>query len=326
MSIRQRKATRSRGPLPLWALTTCLTVVLVAAVTLGALRGQGTPQAQSTTQLGPLAPRITPERQLPPGPGLPLAPKNQPTPLPTLAQLKTSVTQLEAENDAKLGLAIVPVHRPELPTSPPWHVGSLLTGPAWGTISVPIAVAALDAADNPDELAASLDQAISLSDEDAVTEVWQSLGTPPEASDSVRKELVRGGDPNTQVPTKPPRPGASIPDQTVWALTDQATYISTLACTQPAQPILDRMTQIVPDERWGLGQLPTTAFKGGWGPDAKGNYVVRQVGTLKLTDGSYVGIAMAAQADDGSRTSATELLSDLAHLVDQQAGGFGGGC
>lgn len=326
----QRDASEGvRRPLwqtmPLWGLCAVIVVSLLAAVALGATRGSGRPGSGPTALFGPLAPRTgatTPA----PGPGLPLNPDRLPTPLPPQTGLSAAVAILERTHNARLGVAIVPVHRLDLPASPPWSAGTLLTGPAWSTIKVPIGVAIMRRSADPLQYRDLLDAAISRSDNLAADQLWSTLGTDVQASGAVTAELRIGGDATTVVPARPTRRGFSIAGQTQWALIDQARYAATLPCNPMAAAIVDRMTQVVPEQRWGLGQLPTTAFKGGWGPDAKGRYLVRQLGTLQLTDGSRLGVALAAQAADGSYAAGTELLTELAALLDEHAAGIGGGC
>ena len=45
-------------------------------------------------------------------------------------------------------------------------------------------------------------------------------------------------------------------------------------------PIFALMGQVEPQQSWGIGDIPGTQFKGGWGPSPSGKYLVRQIGIL----------------------------------------------
>jgi hypothetical protein len=68
--------------------------------------------------------------------------------------------------------------------------------------------------------------------------------------------------------------------------------------------VLDAMGRVVPEQRWGLGQIQDVRFKGGWGPSEApgGGYEVIQFGIA----GDTV-LALSAAAADFS--SAQELAS-----------------
>ena len=61
--------------------------------------------------------------------------------------------------------------------------------------------------------------------------------------------------------------------------------------------VLHLMEHIVPSESWGLGPggfTVSVAFKGGWGPEPSGSYLVRQSGIID--PGSSRGLAVSVVA------------------------------
>jgi hypothetical protein len=80
--------------------------------------------------------------------------------------------------------------------------------------------------------------------------------------------------------------------------------------------VLDLMGQITSSQRWGMGTLANTvAFKGGWGPDTDGAYLVRQMAVVHLGDGTRIGLALAARPADGSFATGVSDLNALARWV-----------
>lgn len=67
------------------------------------------------------------------------------------------------------------------------------------------------------------------------------------------------------------------------------------------------MSRISPEQRYGLGLIDGALFKGGWGPDENGAYVIRQLGII---DGR--GVALTAAPADGSHETAQQMASQMA--------------
>jgi hypothetical protein len=85
------------------------------------------------------------------------------------------------------------------------------------------------------------------------------------------------------------------------------------------------MTEITPEQAWGLGVLEGTAYKGGWGPDdVTGVYTVRQFGLVPVRSG-MIAVAMAATADSGSFDDSTTILSRMARMLGRHLGELRGG-
>lgn len=177
---------------------------------------------------------------------------------------------------------------------------------AWSTIKVPIAVAALS--DDPG-LAPVAEAAITISDNLAAETLWNAT-TP----DRVEAVLAKAGTP-ISVNTTVTRPGFTSFGQTVFSTADQARFAAGLPCVQGSGQILDMMSRISADQSYGIGTLANARFKGGWGPDETGAYVVRQLGEL-----GGRGIALTAAPADGTYATAQLMATQMAlaagELVD----------
>lgn len=166
---------------------------------------------------------------------------------------------------------------------------------AWSTSKVPLAVAVSQAGKLGD-LGQSAARAITVSDNEAADRLWQSVGENNTLrAAAINRVLREAGDAKTLVPTERKVPGFSVFGQTQWSTANQVRLAVSLPCLPGAKPVVDLMGQIVPSQRWGMGQLPEATFKGGWGPEG-GKYTVRQFGWYKDASGGRVLIAMAVKA------------------------------
>lgn len=218
----------------------------------------------------------------------------------------------------RYGIAVVAVGSDRVASAGNWS-----SGWAWSTIKVPISVAAVrdeDGAPSP-STTGLLRQAVTMSDNDAAGALYRRLGNGSSSSSSaaVQAVLRDAGDDATLV--QPAWSGT-----TVWSLTDQAIFAAGLPCIEGSAPVLDLMGQITIDHRWGLGELGSGArFKGGWGQNASGKYLVRQLGVVTLPNGDAVGVALASEPIDGSFETATADLSRMARWLSTQLGALSGG-
>jgi hypothetical protein len=197
-------------------------------------------------------------------------------------------------------------------------VGTLHGGVAWSTIKVPIAMAIeTRAGGNPTAHEQSLlTRAITASDNSAAEALWSSLGPPSAAAAAVRNVLASTGDTATEVETRVLRPAFTSFGQTRWSLAAQQRFIAGLPCLPNAGPVLSLMTQVIPDQRWGLGSLGAeTKFKGGWGPGPDGRYLVRQIGIVKLANGRSLAASIATMPADGSFHTGTAGLTQIANWL-----------
>lgn len=236
------------------------------------------------------------------------------TAVPTSAEVTTSAAQstaatldvsdIVAAHGGRLGVAIV--DGANVVTA-----GELTTGSAWSTMKVPVALAA---ARNGTASADLVRSAITSSDNAAAQSLWDSLGDPATAGQKTAAEIAAIAQ-APQVNTVVTRPGFSSFGQTNWALKEQAQFGYQLACHPLAQTVVPGMGSIDAGQSYGLGMVGAN-FKGGWGPEPSGAYLVRQFGWVETPSGR-VGVAIAAIAPDGSYGSGQAMLNEAAQRVQQ---------
>lgn len=286
-----------------------LASALVFLLLLSACTGRA-PNDRDTSSAPPRAPDTSGTGSAAPSTDPPSEPPSSPRGT-DLAALTSSFAALEKSTGADLGLAIAPVGG-----GPTQQLGEIDGGPAWSTAKVPLARAALGRNDDED-IRALVRRALRNSDNAAAEALWSELGDDATAAGRVTAVLRQTGDRSTTVPAKRKRAGFSIVGQTSWALRAQASYGGHLACLPSKDPVRDNLRHVRADLRWGLGRLDRAEFKGGWGPDDRGRYLVRQFGTVQLSDGQPVGIAIAAITHDGSYASGTRALDEVAAWVEE---------
>jgi hypothetical protein len=194
----------------------------------------------------------------------------------------------------------------------PAVMGNWTEGPAWSTMKVPLTLAVLHS--NGDNATYQMTAAITESDNSAADGLWQSLGAPGAAAQAVQQVLRDGGDAVTTVPATKSRSEYSAFGQADWSLANQVMFASRLPCLPDAGTVTGLMGKVVGGQQWGLGQLDNSVYKGGWGPDPSGNYLVRQFGLI-TTSAGQIAVALAAQADSGSFADGTQILDKMANLV-----------
>ncbi len=230
--------------------------------------------------------------------------------------LAADFTELQQGFRGSAGLAIMPVGGKKMVT-----FGNLSSGPAWSTIKVPLAIAALR---NSASYASYASAAITASDNGAADTLWASLGGGADAAQAVQNVLREGGDIRTNVPTTRTRADASIYGQAEWTLADQVRFASQLPCIPQSERVVGLMQQIIASHHWGLGAFGSAEFKGGWGPDPAGKYLVRQFGLIDSPTGR-IAIAFAAQPDTGGFTDGTAMLDKMATLISGHLSELAGG-
>ena len=224
--------------------------------------------------------------------------------------LETSFAELSGSVPATVGVAIAAVDGTCLASYGTWSAGV-----AWSTIKVPLAIAAMRAGVDSGELAA---QTITQSDNTAAEELWSRLGDPAQAAQQVQTVIRDGGDASTVVESRRLRPGYTAFGQTQWSLGRQAQFAARLPGIPDASPVVDLMHSLAADHCWGLAAKGFAA-KGGWGPGAGGDYLVRQMAIVPIQAG-HVGVALAAQVHDGVFETGIDVLNDLTDwLVDHLA-------
>lgn len=183
---------------------------------------------------------------------------------------------------------------------------------AWSTIKVPLSIAAIEdsGADAPTEVV----PAITESSNDAALALWSGLGPPREAASAVDEVLRAYHSAGTRTESEPVRLPFSAFGQTTWSVPDQARFAAALSCAGPGSAggeVHALMADVVPDQRWGIGDLEQAHLKGGWGPQDDGGYVVRQLGDVVVAGERYA-LAGSARALDGTFARATADLTELA--------------
>ncbi|MEV0341344.1 hypothetical protein AB0H49_20175 [Nocardia sp. NPDC050713] len=232
--------------------------------------------------------------------------------------LAAGFQELRAGVRGSFGMAIMPVGGSDRMLT----FGDWTTGPAWSTMKVPLVIAAQRR--NPSVSTYSMTAAITSSDNAAADTLWQGLGSPQEAAKAIEAVLREGGDSKTAVPATRSRAEHSAFGQAEWSLAEQARFASRLPCLPESETVLELMAEIVPNHRWGLGAFRSAEFKGGWGPDASGDYLVRQFGIIDVPTGK-VAIAFAAQPDSGAFSDGMSVLDKMATLVSEHLDELTGG-
>lgn len=248
--------------------------------------------AEYTHRHAPLRP--TPSAH--PAPDITAPPVNPTT------DLAADFTQLTAHLNARVGLAVAAVGSGQPVTV--W--GDWQQGPAWSTIKLPLVIAAYRA---QHVITAQMRAVITESDNAAAEALWRQLGEPATAAQQVQQVLQQTGDPTT-VESRRLRPGFTAFGQTQWALANQVGFTASAVCNPVNDPIFSLMGE-VETQRWGIGELAGTQFKGGWGPSPSGDYLVRQLGVL-TTPGGRVAVAVAAEPASGSFDDGRAALDAVA--------------
>lgn len=182
--------------------------------------------------------------------------------------------------------------------------------PAWSTIKVPIAIAALRA--NPG-LYADAQAALTVSDNDAAARLYDAVGSEP-----VNLVLAEMGA-DAQVNTVLTRPGFSAFGQTMLTTGQEAHMAGRLGCLPGAAEVITLMRQVDASQAYGLGTTGDAAFKGGWGPDEAGMYTTRQFGLMPRGDGTAAAVAITALPADGSYAAGQEMLNAAAAALQENA-------
>jgi hypothetical protein len=240
---------------------------------------------------------------------------------PIPAGLAADFAKLEAGIHAQIGVVLSPVGAGPDSQVP---LGHWTHGPAWSTSKVPLVIAAMrqQHTDQPTE---PMIAAITESNNQAAESIWEGLdANPVAAAGKVDAVLGEYGDHATTVESdKSKRPEYTAFGQTDWSLTNQALFLSAAACDPRDRPVLDLMGKVESDQQWGLGVIPNSKIKGGWGPSPSNRYLVRQIGIVPTPKGLTV-VALAAEPESGTFPDGTENLTDIAkwlqaHLDDLPA-------
>lgn len=219
-------------------------------------------------------------------------------------------------------------------------LGDLRTGRAWSTMKVPVLVTLMrDYAETGKSLSSSeqanATAALTRSDNDAAKALFRTLvsrhGDVDGASAQIDETLRASGDNRTNVNTVDPGNGFTTFGQTEWSTAASVKFFRALAndcllSKADTKYVLDLMEQVASDQNWGAGSAGFdsghVAYKGGWGPESGGDYLVRQdaiVGTgsrgiviamISLPGGSGDSFAAGQQAMTKMAEWAAENVND----------------
>jgi hypothetical protein len=233
-----------------------------------------------------------------------------------------SFRRVQARLSGPAGVAVFPVGSTR--SADLVAVGSWRSGVAWSTAKVPVTVAAQRRSHSARTQRRSR-RAITLSDNHAAEQLWSQLGPPARAAARTQDVIRDAGDRATVVQRRRVRRGFTAFGQTRWDLDDQARFAAGLSCLPDAKPVVSLMGQVTTSQRWGLGHVPRTRFKGGWGPVGRG-YLVRQLGIVTLPDGSRLGVAIAVSSPRGFARGTRDLTTISRWLARRVNGLDGGRC
>lgn len=222
------------------------------------------------------------------------------------AALTRDFPQLQDSVNAEIGIVLAPVGGSGQPLS----LGRWRSGPAWSTMKVPLVMAALREEHPPPEVTRQMVAAITESDNAAADAIWAGLGDPVTAAGKVDAVLADAGD-FTRVQSQKKRPPYSAFGQTDWPLTAQTRFLSVAACDSRNEPVLALMGRIEQAQRWGLGTIAGTRFKGGWGPYPSRKYLERQMGLITTPTG-ISAVAAAVEPHSGSFEDGVAALDQIA--------------
>ncbi|MBF6060437.1 hypothetical protein IU500_06540 [Nocardia terpenica] len=233
-------------------------------------------------------------------------------PTDEISSLASSFDSYAERLPGTVGLAYVPVGGERVVALGEWRGGV-----AWSTSKVPVAIAALRAA--PDAAKDHVTAAITWSDNAASEELWSLLGAPADAGAAVEAVLREAGDHRTRVQSRRVRPEFTAFGQTEWSLAQQALFTAHLPHIATGSDVLALMRALVPEHHWGLARFPGAATKAGWGPDARGAHMVRQLGVIPNGDG-WTAVTVGADPESGGFEEGIALLDRLYEWVQGHLG------
>jgi hypothetical protein len=284
--------------------------------------------AQTTKPLGPATGGVQPGRELnkqgdTSGQAQVLSAAGQRAPSVLDAGASASFARFTSGLPGPIELTVAP-----LGSGRPHTLGADTAAPGWSTTKVAVLTALLQARE--EDLTAQeqswAESAITESNNESVLDLFHDLeqleGGLLGASNYMQELLRHSGDEETTVATTPPPPGAVTTfGQTEWKPSNAVKFFSALArgcllAPSATRYVLGLMQHIEPSESWVLGSAGFTsvAFKGGWGPEANGAYLVRQSGIIDVGSSRAVAVAIVAfpPASAGSFETGTAMLTEAA--------------
>jgi hypothetical protein len=245
------------------------------------------------------------------------------------AAAEADFAQLEARLGGQLGVAVAPLGQGHIQS-----LGTLSTGHAWSAIKVALLATLLNERGSPSGLSGQESTwarlALTQSDNQAALGLFGSLERTHSglvgASGAIQRTLRQAGDTETVVNTAPNAGGFTTFGQTIWSAQAATRFFQALAlgCLLPqasTRYVLGLMSQVVSDQRWGFGAVSlgstSVAFKGGWGPENGGPYLVRQSAIVGSGGDGYVATILA-EANSGSFSAGTDMVTGAAQWLAQR--------
>jgi hypothetical protein len=309
-------------------------VTVVRVVTSGGSDAAGSsafvPHRTYTGSNGAAAPLAPDPRQLSPATATGAVPGTVPGPASSSGLFRggthASFARLSASLPGRVQIAVAPLGVGRIET-----LGGDAPAHGWSTTKVPVLVALLRSR-GPSGLTAQEQQwamaAITASDNQSVLDLFGDLerarGGLVGASDYVQNLFRLSGDQQTVVATAPPPTGAVTTfGQTEWAPTQAVRFFRALGqgcllSRTESSYVIGLMQSIVSSESWGLGSAgfrTRVAFKGGWGPEPSGNYLVRQSGIIDAGSTRGVAVSIVAYPSGGSFGAGTQMLTQSARWL-----------
>jgi hypothetical protein len=241
------------------------------------------------------------------------------------AGARLSFAALAATLGGAAGLAVAPLGK-----GPVQRLGALQDGHAWSTMKVPVLTTLLGDDEQSGQALSPQEQtdatlALEQSDNAAAEELFAQLeqihgGLVP-ASEAVQQTLVAAGDLHTSINTAPNTGGFTTWGQSLWSPSGEVRFYRALARQCLLDPrdteyVLGLMRSVIPAQRWGAGaanypsSLPL-GFKGGWGPDEAGDYLVRQTAIVGSGDTGYV-LSVIALPSGGAFSEGVSMITAIA--------------
>lgn len=223
------------------------------------------------------------------------------TPKPGKAQQVAPAVDVQAQLD-RLVADVVGRHGGRATVAVgPFTAGDNRPEPAFSTMKVPLAIAALrqSQAFYPDAEAA-----VTRSDNPAAHRMF---GQVPAAG---YEGVIREAGARTTTP-------AGYQMGTLWTTSDQAEFASGLRCVAGHEPVLDMMGRIVDYQHWGLGRIGGARYKGGWNYH-EGGHLARQFGLIPGPHGD-IAVAITAHSPKGHEGSFA-MLNELADGLSAMRG------
>lgn len=203
---------------------------------------------------------------------------------------------------------------------------------AWSNSKVLIVAQTLLDVGGPSKLTSTqrskITAALTASDNDAAKYLYDQLvarhGGVTATAAVLTRLLRRAGDSTTNVSTVG-RSTFTTHGQTLWPVEMQAQFLSSLGrnCLLDATStnyLINQMSNSIPSQRFGLGTIGALAYKGGWGPDPNGAYLVRQMGLVRTSSGNLATVAITARPTDGTFAGGQALLSRVSAWVQTHVG------